>query len=204
MLHPDQIRDLAAAGPALSDAGPGWNLGYFDTIVNSHFRTLADRTSIFYPYGAFGRRGYVVASDAQEAALRRRARRLGRWSYAVCLIAALVARRFVAQIDWPVFLAILAVGWVPDWGIAHITFWSLTKQMDRATVANSPIAYWKTMGRTMHPALLVLFGVCAVAMAAGGFLFYTLDRDAVGLLLGALFALLILPYAIAMWSRWHP
>ena len=63
MLHPDQIRDLAAAEPALSDAGPGWNFGYFDTIVSSHFRRIDDETLAFYPYGAFGRRGYAVGSE---------------------------------------------------------------------------------------------------------------------------------------------
>ncbi|MBU0595206.1 hypothetical protein KJ567_00775 [Candidatus Bipolaricaulota bacterium] len=203
MLHPDQIRDLARQDPLHDGGGPEWNLGYFDTIVNSHFRTLDGGTLVFYPYGAFGRCGYVVESERQEASLRRRARRLGRLSYALYLVAAFVAARFVPQIDWPVFLLIMAIGWVPDWMTARLAFWSLTRRMERATGANSPMAYWRNMGRTMHPALLALFGIFGLLMAAAGFLIYALDRDAIGLLIGAFFALLIFPYALAMWSWWR-
>ena len=203
MLHPDHLRELSAAKPTAPTESKGFNLGYFDSLVEGHFGHLNDGEVIFYPYGPFGRRGYIVDSPVVEGRLRQRARGLGRWSLLVCAIAAFGASRFIEQIDFVVFLLILAIGWIPDWILARLAYASLTRSMKRASAPNSPIAYWKAMGRTMHPALLLLLAASGLLFTAGGFVLFFWMGDPIGLVIGVLFGALTLPaYGVAIWGRW--
>jgi len=200
-LHVDQIRELAKHR---SDTASADGFGYFAAASNTHFRTLDDGTRVFYPHGAFGRRGYVVASVVMEERLARRMKAGQRISVAACVVFALAYVSLNLEPS-PLCLAgviagVSAMGWVA----AELAFRSLTRRMKRVRIPNSPLGQWRKMGQTMHPALLVFGGTVAITMSICGFLASVLYRNAAGIPLGVLMAIATVPYGVAVWTRWRP
>ena len=199
--NPEQLRQLTKWTLRDSDRREGLNLGYFDTAVNAHFRSLEDGTRIFYPQGAFGRRGYVVPPET-EPALRARARSFFQKTYVVVVVLGVAFARAIGRFGPVDFCALLAGLSAGGWLISSLVFWPLTRKLQRATVPNSPIAYWKSVGRTLHPLLLTLFSVLVVGWVVVGALIYARDGDLKGVVIGLFFAFLTVQYGIAVWSRW--
>lgn len=140
--------------------------------VNAHFRKLDDGRTLFYPMGIFGRRGFVVASTEQETLLRVHARGGSRKGGAAVLLVG-----FLGMIAIGVFTPLLrlvpwfAAGFVAalftaTWVFMRNYFRPFTEGMESANVPNSPIAYWRSVGQTMHPLWLVVQLVGIVALVS--------------------------------------
>jgi len=200
-LHVDQIRELAKYRSDTVSAG---GFGYFAVASNTHFRTLDDGTRVFYPHGAFGRRGYVVASFVMEERLARRMRAWQKISVAACVVFGLSYVLLNLEASSlclaGVIAGLLAMGWLA----AELAFRSLTRRMKRARIPNSPLVQWRKMGQTLHPALLVFGGTVAITMSVCGFLASLCHRNAAGIPLGVLMAIATVPYGVAIWTRWSP
>jgi hypothetical protein len=85
----------------------------------------------------------------------------------------------------------------------HAIFRPVTRHMERADAANSPVSYWRSLGTSCHPLLLIAQVAFGIVMA-GGFVFaFTLQRSWI-LLTGGVLAVgtMLLPTLVALYSWW--
>ena len=75
-----------------------------------------------------------------------------------------------------------------------------TRKMEKSDVPNSPVAYWRSMGQTMHPLRLILATTLVVGAASACFYFLVRLREPMLLLFGVLLLVSVVPYAIALKS----
>jgi len=142
--------------------------GFFNTATNGHFRTLANGKSIFYPQGTYGRSGFAVSSTEQEMLLRRNAREYRKGISVAYFIVSVAFAGFFQRMEFWQHMTWIAGFVALDWIVARIYFRRFTRKMETSDVPNSPVAYWRSMGQTMHPLLLILeiVGLCFFAGAA--------------------------------------
>jgi len=170
-------------------------------MVDACFRTLADGTRIFYPQGAFGRRGFVVESPYTEASLRLRAKGVGILLTAVLPLLWFACGPILPDSD-PLRVVLLlaganAVAWLATW-LAH---WPTTRRLQQADVPNSPIASWTRMGQRIRPVWLVLGAL--ILIGTSGLMVVAWERAAVGTALGFLLLLGAVPYLVAIRGWWR-
>lgn len=168
---------------------------------NFHFKTLEDGTKIFYPQGALGRRGYYVPSPELESKLRQDLRRLLRrqmlWTGALGGYLGALAMFHI----W-MFISIILF-WVSlEWLQAHLHFAKYTKEMEPAHIANSPIAHWSQWGESAHPAILIGYMMLWLVLIGGCLWLYIRTNLLQMLLCIVLFVLMLVPSAIAIYSKW--
>ena len=183
------------------ESASGWV--WQDAVSNAHFRRLEDGQLLFYPAGAFGLRGYIVGTSEQEALLRARARE---WRHGLTLLGlllyVLMSKGIVQDLSWT-YAASVAGWWILLLAVEHVIFLPITRHMDRADVANSPVSYWRSLGRSCHPLVLVGQAVFGVIMTGGFFYAFTLQYNWI-LVAGAILAVatLLVPALIALHSWW--
>jgi len=200
-LNPEYLRQLAKTREPRVERTPGRGLGFLDTAVSSHFRSLDDGTKVFYAQGAFGRRGYVVPPEA-EPALRSRARNMAQATMLASAWLGITLAGTTGKLDAVGLCVLLAVLGAVGWVTTTLAYWPLTRGLERARVPNSPMAHWRSMGQTMHPILLALPMLLCVALLSAGLWIYHQDSAPLGLLIAVVAALFSAPYVIALKSRW--
>ena len=176
--------------------------GFLSTAANAHFRTLDDGKSIFYPQGMYGRGGFVISSTEQEMLLRRNAREYRSALSILYLIATIAFGAFFQRMGFWQHITWVAGFAAVDWVVARIYFGRFTRRMEPAGVPNSPIEFWRSMGQTMHPMLLILQAILVAAFAGAGLYFFVQLREPILLLFGVLMTAGLTPFVIALTSWW--
>ncbi len=174
--------------------------GLLHAWIDGFFRTLANGERIFYPQGAFGRRGYAIASTEQELILRTNMRGVQRIYAGMLMVLILFFSGYLpTHTSWPILLIVIGSGPML-WLLAKAYFWRFTRTMEPVAVPNSPVACWRSMGRTINPSLLI--GQTVFVAAISGVSLYSAyqSRDPVRLLLGMFVSTALVPYVIALWS----
>jgi hypothetical protein len=202
-LQPEDLRDRDAARQAEFARALRAESGHLSTAVEGHFRRFDDGTLCFYPQGPFGLRGYVVETEDLEAALRRRARRVCRWSYGLMFVVlfAFNLQASASDIGLIWLIPAVAAAWILEWVLSNLAFLTLTRGMARARRPNNPLLYWRRMGRTMRPALLILCALVFFLIPASSLVVFALRGEPVGLVIGSLFFLVVAsPYSVALYG----
>jgi len=183
--------------------------GLFDRLADGHFRMLDDGRKAFYPAGACGRRGYIVASTDQEVILRQRlheGRKAHRIAYYVFLFAwiAVRGREMIDFTEWRFWELVLlfAGGGLLDWSWSHVAHYRITRRMERASVPNTPIVHWRTAGRNAHPAFLAFQVLFIVGFTGIGLYLSIRDMNAFGILVFLLFGGMLIPFCITVRNWW--
>jgi len=134
--------------------------------------------------------------------LRRNAREYRKGVSVVYLIVSLVFAGFFQRMEFWQHTTWVAGFIALDWIVARIYFRRFTHKMQTSDVPNSPVAYWRSMGQTIHPLLLILeiIGLCVFACAA----LYSAVRlnEPILFLFGALLVAGLVPVVIALRSWW--
>jgi hypothetical protein len=177
--------------------------GFLHAWMNGHFHTLDDGRRVFYPQGPLGRRGYEVASTEQELILRINVRGCQRLISVLLLIGTFAIIFSMMSLESWLLLRIVVGGWLATWALAKAYYWSFTRTMQSVCVPNSPIAYARSMGRTVHPALLIWQVAFAVAVSGGSFIMAYRGHDPFRLVLGLLIIVGLTPNVIALCTWWR-
>jgi len=203
-FSPEQLQRLARKPHACEEsrlrASSG---GYFKTVADLCFQTLNDGTKVFYPHGVFGRRGYVVESQRDEDRLRQRAKAEIILLIVTTPVLASAYGAFLRGIGVLRFVLLMLGLSAAGWLVTELTYWPLTRRLERSHVPNSPIVCWKRMGRTAHPAWLILGASFFACVSAMGFLLFAREGQAVGILIGLMLILFGFPYGVALRSWWR-
>ncbi|MCK5247338.1 hypothetical protein KAR02_10585 [Candidatus Bipolaricaulota bacterium] len=176
--------------------------GFLSTATNAHFRTLDDGKSIFYPQGMYGRGGFVISSTEQEMLLRRNAREYRSALSILYLIATIAFGTFFQRMSFWQHIAWVAGFVAVDWVVGRIYFGRFTRKMEPADAPNAPIEFWRSMGQTMHPLLLILQATLVAAFAGAGLYYFVQLREPILLLFGVLMTAGLTPSVIALTSWW--
>ncbi len=174
--------------------------GFLNTATNAHFRTLDDGKTIFYPRGAFGRRGFIISATEQEMLLRRNIREYRIGISIVCSVASIAFGSFFQRMEFWQHMTWVAGFFAVDWVFARIYFRRFTKRMESADVPNSPVATWRSMGRTMHPLSLILLVIFVAGIAGACLSLFLQQREPILLMFGALMVVGLVPFVIALKS----
>ncbi len=178
--------------------------GFCEAYIDAHFRTLDSGRRAFYPFGAFGRKGFLIQAADQEARLRYRVReyRTG-LALASILVGCAFGWAFRAMAEWQVLLYIAA--WEPFiWIAGRVVFHRFTRRMERVDVANSPVEFWRSLGESIHAFRLI--ATAAMLMCGAGlvfFLYVTVSPRWTFLAIGVLVMLSVIPYGIALRQAVH-
>lgn len=173
---------------------------------DSHFQILQDGTKTFYPQGSLGRQGYYVSSPELETRLRKRLHQYYRlWDRidsALCInVGILLPLMILAIINvWGVIL-LASLGEFLGWLHARLYFAKYTKEMGPSHIANSPIAHWSEWGKKVHPARLFSYMLFPLIFIGGGLCLYIVTNEPKMLICSAFFALRLVPYGIATYSK---
>lgn len=177
--------------------------GFLHAWIDGFFQTLANGERIFYPQGAFGRRGYAIASTEQEMILRTNVRGVQRIYAGMLIVLILFFSGYMpTHTSWPILLIVIGSGPIL-WLLAKAYFWRFTRTMEPVAIPNSPVSCWRSMGRTINPLLLI--GQTVFVGAISGVSLYSVyqNRDPVRLLLGMFVSTALVPYVIALRSWWQ-
>lgn len=174
--------------------------GFFKTATDAHFQKLDDGKTIFYPQGVYGRSGFTVSSTEREMLLRRNAREYRKGVSVAYFIVSVVFAGFFQRMEFWQHMTWVAGFIALDWIVARIYFRRFTHKMEASDEPNSPIAYWRSMGQTMHPLRLILATTLVVGAASACFYFLVRLREPMLLLFGVLLLVSVVPYAIALKS----
>ena len=202
-LSPEQLQDLANLARQGEDTRAGATFCLLESAADACFLTLEGGTKIFYPQGAFGRRGYIVESSRSEEALRRRVKNLHVGTILAVPLLASAYGAFLRDTGLLRFALLIACSFVAWWLIARLGSWPLTRRLKRSDVSNSPIACWNRMGQRTHPVWLILAPFYFAALSAVGFVFFATERNPVGLAIGLMMPLAAVPYLVAIRHRWQ-
>lgn len=200
---PQQLREMARWSRPGTTALPEGRSGYHESVADSCFQTLDDGKRVFYPHGAFGRRGYVIEKRRDEDALRRRVKNELVLMSVVSPFLAGFYGSFLRDAGVVRLLLLLTGLYVASWIVTELLCWPLTRRLERADVPNSPIAAWRRMRRSMHPGWLIVGSVLFLCLSVAGFLLRAIEGQAAGLLIGFLSILCAVPYLIALRSWWR-
>jgi hypothetical protein len=174
--------------------------GFLHAWINGHFRVLEDGETIFYPLGAFGRRGYAVASTEQELILRKTVLTSQRIARVALIGFALFFTMTLATLEsWKLLLVVVG-SWPISWVFARAYFWTFTRGMESVDIPNSFLATWRSMGQTVHPLLLVSQSLFLVFVSGYSMLKAYQTQDSARLLIGLIIATALIPYGVALWS----
>ena len=174
--------------------------GFLQAWISGHFRKLEDGKLLFYPQGAFGRRGYAIASTEQELILRTNVRGFQRVYTGLLMVLILFFSGYLSgQPSWMTFLLVIGCGPV-SWLSTKAYFWSLTRSMESVDVPNSPIACWRSMGTAVNPTLLIGQTIFISAISGATLRRAYQRQNLVWLLLGMILVTALVPYVIALWS----
>ncbi len=171
--------------------------------LNCYIKTLDDQTKIFYPQGAIGRRGFYISSPELEQTLQQATRRFQRRMN-------VLGNSFLIGVGGATSLVIFALSFFNfslllslcgfiGWLHRHLYF-ARYKEMEPANSPNTPIAHWSRMGDISPPSFLVFCLLMYLLCTLCGIWLYTITSDPKMLLCSTLFALLMIPYAIATWQ----
>ena len=177
------------------------NLGYFDTISNCHIKILSDGSKLFFPQGALGRKGYVISSSELETLLRKEIRRY----YIGIIVASGVLGGSVgplaSSLGLPSFIGLLLALGVLGWIVTRIYFGRYTSKMAPAVGSNSTFLHWRNMSESLHPVLFWSLLLICLLIVIGGLLLYRVTHDPKTLVCSAIFALILIPYCMAVLHR---
>jgi len=201
-LTPLRLRDIERRARETRGTISSSRSSFREALTDVSFRTLEDGTKVFYPHGALGRRGYVVASRNEETALRRRVQCESAALAAVSPIVASVYGVFLRDLTALRLLLVLAGVGSVVWLLTKILLWPLTRRLVRSDVPNAPFAAWRRMGRTLHPAWLIVGGLFLSILSVTGFVLYAVERQPSGLVIGPILLVCTVPYVIALRSWW--
>ena len=176
--------------------------GFLHAWINGHFRTLEDGEKIFYPLGAFGRRGYAVASTEQELILRKSVRSSQRITMVALTGLILFSSINLATLESWKLLLFLVGSWPLSWMFARAYFWNFTRGMEPVDIPNSFVATWRSMGRTVQPLLLVGQSMFVAVLSGYSMLKAYQTQDLARLLIGIIIATALIPYGVAILSWW--
>jgi len=110
--------------------------GFLYAGISGYFRTIESGEKIFYPQGAFGRRGFAVASAEQELILRTNIRGFQRLYSGILIALILIFSGYLStQTSWPVLLIVIG-SWPVLWLLARAYFWRFTRTMEPSDAAN--------------------------------------------------------------------
>jgi len=104
-----------------------------------------------------------------------------------------------SQSSWQLLLTVLA-SWPLLWVLGKAYFWRFTRTMEPVHIANSPMTHWRSMGRTVNPALLIVQMIFVVAISGATLYRAYENQDPVFLLIGILLAAGQFPFAVGLWS----
>jgi len=174
--------------------------GFLYAGISGYFRTIESGEKIFYPQGAFGRRGFAVASAEQELILRTNIRGFQRLYSGILIALILIFSGYLStQTSWPVLLIVIG-SWPVLWLLARAYFWRFTRTMEPVAIPNSPIACWRSMGRTINPTLLIGQTIFVCVLSGASLYRAYQSQDLIWLLLGLIIATSLAPYVIALLS----
>ncbi|MBE0636331.1 hypothetical protein IH601_10085 [Candidatus Bipolaricaulota bacterium] len=177
-----------------------YRAGFIHAWISGHFQTLEDGERLFYPQGAFGCRGFAVSSTEQELILRTNVRGFQRiYSVALMILILSFSGSLLTRTSWQM-IPIVIGSWPIFWLFAEAYFWSFTRTMEPVNVPNSPMAHFRSMGRTVNPSLLIGQTVFVLAITGASLYSAYQNRDPIRLLLGIFVATAIVPYVVALWS----
>lgn len=177
-----------------------YRAGFLHAWISGHFQTLENGERVFYPQGAFGRRGFALASPEQELILRTNVRGFQRiYSVVLMILILSFSGSLLARTSWQMILIVIGSGPV-FWLLAKVYFWSFTRTMELVNVPNSPMAHFRSMGRTVNPTMLIGQTVFVLAISGASLYSAYQNRDPIRLLLGMFVATAIVPYVVALWS----
>lgn len=176
-------------------------LGYFDTLANNHIKTLDDGRKVFFAQGPMGRKGYLIPNAEAENALRQSVRRFYIGVIVCCGILGGIAGPLSAQLGFVSFLILIFVSGLFGWVLGRLYFGRFTKTMQTCDVKNSPTSNWAKMGKTLHPLVLCGLTLICLLFVIGGLLLFRQTHDPKILLCSLIFALMLIPYSIAIWHR---
>jgi len=182
------------------DSESVYRSGFLQAWISGFFLTREDGRRIFYLQGAHGRRGYVIVSTEQEMILRANVRGFQRLQGGILFVLMLFFSGLLAsQPSWQLLLTVLA-SWPLLWVLGKAYFWRFTRTMEPVHIANSPMTHWRSMGRTVNPALLIVQMIFVVAISGATLYRAYENQDPVLLLIGMMVAAGLFPFAVAMWS----
>jgi hypothetical protein len=177
-----------------------YRAGFLHAWISGHFQTLENGERVFYPQGAFGRHGFALASPEQELILRTNIRGFQRLYGGILIALILIFSGYLStQTSWPVLLIVIG-SWPALWLLAKVYFWSFTRTMESIDIPNSPMAHFRSMGRTVNPTMLIGQTVFVLAISGASLYSAYQNRDPIRLLLGMFVATAIVPYMVALWS----
>ena len=174
--------------------------GFAHAWINGHFRPLDDGEKIFYPLGAFGRRGFAVSSIDQELALRANLRRLQRIVPRVSTgLILFLGIDPVALESWQLSLIAIASCLI-FWIVVRAYFRAFTRHMEPIDIPNSFVSTWKSVGTTVHPMLLIAHALFVGFLS--GFTFFNAfqEQSLARFVISVVIATMLIPNGVALWS----
>jgi len=179
--------------------------GFLAAAVNAYFQQLDDGRTVFRLRSPFNRRGYVVASTEQMLLLRESVVRYRRIVFRlyigfVLVFSGFFSTRFLEIKFWQQLATLLAIGAL-EWVGSRSYFYVFTKNMEPINVPTSRLASWRSMGRTISPALLGYATLVTAGMASFMFYISVKRSEPILLILGLMFGASLVGYAIA-WRSW--
>ena len=97
-----------------------YRAGFLHAWISGHFQTLEDGERLFYPQGAFGRRGFAVSSTEQELILRTNVRGFQRIYTGVLMVLILSFSGYLqGETSWQMLLIVIG-SWPVFWLLAKV------------------------------------------------------------------------------------
>ena len=180
--------------------------GFLAAAVNAQFQQLDDGRTVFRLRSPFNKhRGYVVTSTEQMMLLRESIVHYRRIVIGLNVGFGVVFTGFffTAFLEiqfWQQLATLLAIGAL-EWFGSRIYFYVFTKKMEPINVPTSRLASWRSMGRTISPALLAFGTLVMAGMASFMFYFFVERSEPIFLVFGLMYGAILVSYIIA-WRSW--
>ena len=141
-------------------------MGYFDGLTSTSFKTAQDGRKLFFPWGVLGH-GYVLASEQDDARLRRQLKAYVMISLPLIILTGLLAGNLAT-----LAMAGTLVGFHYVW-MRWFVLPGLTPSDEKLSLRESTTSQAKAHG----PVVLWLLEIFSAVFVGGGIVLFFLDPD---------------------------